>query len=113
MKRYSSLLLLIIIAALICSGCSAMAADHQPGRYERFSGELVVTIADNFQQQASVMRYELLMDGGVESVPLNFADRHAVPQVTTGTRIEIFGKRRNGGIDVATWRIIAPPEKNR
>jgi hypothetical protein len=114
MKRIKGGVLLntSLLIVLICFGCSVFAAGNPAGQDQRFTGELMVLVADDFQKQTSTVRYELLMDPDGENVPLNFLKPPALLNLTSGSRVEIRGRRHDGRIDVQALRILGPTPKS-
>lgn len=87
-----------------------MAADPQEVESKLYRGKFMMLIADNFEQQIAKIHYELLTDEDGKSLPLKFSDPRDIPNVKSGTRVEIMGRQQNGHIHVDTLRILNHPE---
>jgi hypothetical protein len=99
---------------LFCLGCSAGELENQHVEGRRFSGRLILLVADDFAKQSSTIHYELLSIEDGRTFSLQFSDQEDmtdIKSIKSGTWVEIFGRQRNGRIDVETLRIIAPLEK--
>jgi hypothetical protein len=103
---------LLILMGLVpfCSGCSAMPADAQEVENKLYRGRFMMFIADNFEQQIAKIHYQLITDEDGQSLSLEFSDPRDIPNVKSGTRVEIMGRQQNGHIAVDTLRILVNPE---
>lgn len=99
----------LILHVLLSLGCVASIVDAENDHGRRYTGELIAVIADNFEQMKSEMRYHLLPDSGGRMVPLKFKDRRELPGLSTGSRVEIFGRQKGGAIVVESIRILEDP----
>jgi hypothetical protein len=105
-KMNQAALLILMGLGVFCSGCSAIAADAQQVQSKLYTGRLMILIADDFVQQITKIHYALLTDEDGKSLPLKFADPRDIPNVKSGTRVEIMGRQQNGRIHVHTVRIL-------
>lgn len=98
-----------IFLVLLSLGCIAVTAGNENHQERHFTGELMVIIEDNFKQMSSQVHYYLLPGNGGRMIPLKFKDRRALPDLSSGIRVEIVGRRRNGAIDVETIHVLEAP----
>jgi hypothetical protein len=106
MKRAAIFLILFILLGL---GCAARAVDAESDQKRRYTGELIVVIADHFEQMTSKMHYHLLPDTGGPMIPLKLNDRREMPELASGLRVEIVGRKQDGAIAVESIRILEAP----
>ena len=106
MKRTEIFLILLV---LLGPGCTAPAVDAESDQSRRYTGELIVVIADNFEQMTSEVHYHLLPDSGDGMVPLNFDDHQELLNLSSGLRVEIIGRQQDGAIAVESIRILEAP----
>ena len=106
MKRADLFLILLI---LFGPGCTAPAVDAESDQGRRYTGELIVLIADNFEQMTSEVHYHLMPDNGDRMVPLKFNDRRELLKLSSGQRVEIVGRQQDGAIAVESIRILEAP----
>jgi hypothetical protein len=90
-------------------GCATPTTGDESDKERRFVGELMVLIADNFQQMTSQVHYHLLPDNGGRMVLLKFKDPHDLPELSSGVRVEIIGRKLDGTIAVESIRILEAP----
>jgi hypothetical protein len=107
--KHAALLILMGLVPFY-SGCSAMAADAQEVESKLYRGKFMMLVADNFEQQIAKIHYELLTDEDGKRISLKFSDPRDIPNVNSGTRVEIMGRQQNGRIHVDTLRILNHPE---
>ncbi len=106
MKRAAACLIFLVLLGM---GCAAPTTGDDGDQERRFVGELMVVIVDNFEQMTSEVHYHLLPDNGGRMVPLKFKDRRELPELSTGTRVEIVGRQRDGTIAVESIRKLEAP----
>ncbi len=106
MKRAAAYWIVLILLGM---GCTAPTTGDDVVQGRRFVGELMVVIADNFEQMTSEVHYHLLPDNGGRMVPLKFKDRRELPELSSGIRVEVVGWRRDGAIFVESIRVLEAP----
>jgi hypothetical protein len=99
------------VVLLFCPGCSAIGEENQYAQSRRFSGRLILLVADNFAEQSSEIHYKLQSNEDGRTFSLQFSNPKEIPDANSGAWVEIIGRQRNGRIDVETLRIIPPLEE--
>ena len=104
--KLKTLIVLLTIISLFCMGCHTGSANLSADGAQLFRGELLVMIADDFQGQSSQTLYHLLSASDGALLRLNFIKGLPDPGLTSGTVVEILGRRHNGQLDVESIRVL-------
>jgi len=93
----------------LCLGCSAVAGDTEQKGIGRFTGSIMVFVADNFKDGISQKGYALSIDGSKGMVSLRFADQGPPTDLRSGMQVEVRGRKQKGYIDVQSLQVLAEP----
>lgn len=95
----------LIIALLICLGCSPITADTPKDEIRIFRGELQVMIADDFKTNTAQAVYHLISAENGAMLRLNFTHSQPDPMLKTGTQVEVQGRLHGDRLDVMSLQL--------
>ena len=101
----------LIIALLICMGCTHITADVSKDASRIFRGKIQVMIADDFKDDKATTAYYLISSEDGAVLRLNFIEAPPASTLKSGTQVEIEGRRHGDRLDAAVLRVRSPEKR--